>query len=178
MYSKGHNLKTSYSGKKRNMLDHPLAHFEHLFVSFHILFLYPWSVLYQYWLLVTFYQRYVHGRSLFLNLFFTQIIKWTNYNISKSLSVSISSTLFNLLISQYIDFWLPHIFKIQNKWFYWVILTLQHHRHISLIITKVYKSQWKFLETTLSCFNLHKCKRLRTSADDEIVMLKEWGFPL
>ena len=174
----GSQLKKFIFWKKKKYAQSP---FSSLWTTICLLsypFLYPWSVLYQFWLLVTFYQRYVHGRSLFLNLFFTQIIKGTNYNISKSLSVSISSTLFNWLISQYIDFWLPHIFKIQNKWFYWVILTFQHHRHISLITTKVYKSQWKFLETTLSCFNLHKCKRLRTSADDEIVMLKEWGFPL
>ena len=36
-----------------------LAHFEQQFVSLHILSLYPWSFLYQYWLLVIFYQRYV-----------------------------------------------------------------------------------------------------------------------
>ena len=159
------------------MLNHPLAHFEQLFVSFHILF-------------------YILGRSyintdywsLFINVTFTDVHYFWIYFLHKLLNEWIikfqkafqclSSTLFNWLISQFIDFWLPHIFKIQNKWFYWVILTFQHHRHISLIITKVYKSQWKFLETTLSCFNLHKCKRLRTSADDEIVMLKEWGFPL
>ena len=93
----GSQLKNFIFWKKKKYARSP---FSSLWTTICLLsypFLYPWSVLYQYWLLVTFYQRYVHGRSLFLNFLHKLLNEWI-IKFQKAFQC-LNSTLFNRLIS-------------------------------------------------------------------------------